>query len=234
MQTQLTMIKDVEKLDNPVWYSLAETHRDFALPFDEIKFYTPDYCPFGGFINISNTPEEMSGYSKSCPNFYMVGFKPNINNDLELNKELVCLQMITETLVDIPITEEIIKLQPPHEENLFRLVNLVQPGYFKIKTSQLGSYYGIFKHNELVAVTGERMKMNAFTEVSAVVTHPEHTGNGYAKQLIAFTTNNIFNENRIPYLHVADTNMGAIQLYGKPGFKTRRKISFWNFVLNEK
>jgi hypothetical protein len=34
----------------------------------------------------------------------------------------------------------------------------------------LGDYYGIFKDNKLVAVTGERMKVNAFTEVSAIVT----------------------------------------------------------------
>ncbi len=81
-----------------------------------------------------------------------------------------------------------------------------------------------------MAVAGERMKMNSYTEVSAVVTHPEHTGKGYAKQLIAFTTNRIFRENKTPYLHVADTNTSAVTLYEKLGFITRRKISFWNLI----
>jgi predicted GNAT family acetyltransferase len=72
------------------------------------------------------------------------------------------------------------------------------------------------------------MKMNDFTEVSAVVTHPFYTGKGFAKQLVAHTANAIFDENKIPYLHVAETNFGAIGLYEKLGFRTRRKISFWN------
>jgi len=47
--------------------------------------------------------------------------------------------------------------------------------------------------------------------------------------LIAHTVNKIFDENKTPYLHVAETNTGAINLYNKLGFTTRRKISFWNF-----
>ena len=106
----------------------------------------------------------------------------------------------------------------------------MQPGYFRSRTSELGDYFGIYKDSKLVAVTGERMKMNDYTEVSAVVTHPDHTGMGYAKQLIVHTTGRIFDQNKIPYLHVAETNVPAIALYEKLGFRTRRKISFWNFV----
>ena len=109
-------------------------------------------------------------------------------------------------------------------------MNLVQPGYFKRKTALLGNYYGIFKNDVLVAVTGERMQMNDFVEVSAVVTHPNHTGKGYAKQLVVYTVNEIFKQNKTPYLHVIEDNKGAIQLYEKLGFSTRRKISFWNIT----
>jgi ribosomal protein S18 acetylase RimI-like enzyme len=130
------------------------------------------------------------------------------------------------------ITEHVVELQTiNHKNDLFNLVNLVQPGYFKSKTSFMGSYFGIFKDGQLVAVTGERMKMNVYTEVSAVVTHPGYTGRGFAKQLIAHTTNKIFSENKLPYLHVAETNTGAIKLYEKLGFYTRRKISLWNLVV---
>jgi predicted GNAT family acetyltransferase len=110
----------------------------------------------------------------------------------------------------------------------------VQPGYFKSRTFELGAYFGIYENDRLVAAAGERMKMDGYTEVSAVVTHPEHTGKGYAKKLVSYTTARIFAEGRIPYLHVAQTNTAAIYLYEKLGFKTRRKISFWNFVqMNE-
>ena len=78
------------------------------------------------------------------------------------------------------------------------------------------------------------MKMNEYTEISAVVTHPDYTGRGYAKQLVSYSCNKIFNAGKIPYLHVANTNMGAIRLYEKLRFETRRKISFWNLVANDK
>ena len=126
--------------------------------------------------------------------------------------------------------ESITELTFEHEDQLFHLVNLVQPGYFKRKTSLLGTYFGIFKEGQLVAVTGERMKMNDFIEVSAIVTHPDHTGNGYARQLIAKAVNNIIDQDKTPYLHVVESNLSAIRLYEKLGFYTRRKISFWHII----
>jgi len=220
------------KLDNPVYNSLVETHQALALDCNGMKFYQPDYCPFGGFVDLSNTSNGIEKYVKLTDNFFVVGNKPNFNNKVKLKKELVCNQMILYKPYPFEITEQIIELHTAtHKTDLLKLVNLVQPGYFKSKTSEMGSYYGIYKNDQLVAVTGERMKMNGFTEVSAVVTHPQHTRKGYAKQLVNFTCNKIFKEGKIPYLHVTETNITAIKLYEKMGFRTRRKISFWNFII---
>jgi predicted GNAT family acetyltransferase len=109
----------------------------------------------------------------------------------------------------------------------------VYPEYFKKKTYTLGNYYGIYIDNQLVAVTGERMQMNDFIEVSAVITHPDHTGKGYAKQLVAHTVNAIIAQNKTPFLHVSEANIGAVKLYEKLGFQTRKKISIWNITKNE-
>lgn len=222
-----------KKLDNPVWYSLIETHKQLSLHYDGVKFYQPDYCPFGGFTNHSATQFGIKEYSKITANFYVVGDKPELPNNIALKKELVCNQMVLNEPINMSISETITELITAlQKDELLKLVNLVQPGYFKNKTSDLGNYYGIYKDGNLVAVTGERMKMDSYTEVSAVVTHPDYTGKGYAKQLIKHTTQKIFQENKIPYLHVAETNIGAIKLYEKLGFFTRRKISFWNLIRN--
>ena len=226
----LMMKKNDYKLDNPVWYSLSEAHHIFSVDYDGIKFYHPDYCPFGGFDSTDNVSKKISEYSKLVDNFFVVGDKPKLSNLLKFKKELVCLQMIIHNKIDTVIKDHITILSHEHTEALFDLVNLVQPGYFKRKTALLGSYFGIFKNGQLVSVTGERMKMNDFVEVSAIVTHPDHTGQGYAKQLISHTVNNISNQSKTPYLHVLETNVGAINLYEKLGFETRRKISFWNVM----
>ncbi|HCT31236.1 MAG TPA: GNAT family N-acetyltransferase [Bacteroidales bacterium] len=227
------MTTEKQKLDNPVWYSLTEVHSSFAIEYNQMKFYHPDYCPFGGFIDIDETLAGNDHYSAQTNNFYVVGDKPNFSESLKINKELVCNQMVLANPINIEISETIIELQANQKDDLFDLVNLVQPGYFRKETSKLGCYYGIYKNNQLIAVTGERMKMSSFTEISSVVAHPDHTGKGYAKQLVAHTADKIFSENKVPYLHVAENNIGAIKLYEKLGFVTRRKISFWNLLANE-
>ncbi|MEO7978953.1 GNAT family N-acetyltransferase [Flavobacterium sp.] len=227
-------MKSIEeyKLDNPVWNSLSETHQEFAVNFGGIKFYNPYYCPFGGFTKLENTEEACDKYSSLTENFFIVGEKPKIPDFLEIAKELVCLQMIIHEKIQLPINGEIVKLTNNHNEALYDLVNLIQPGYFKNKTFLLGDYYGIFKNKQLIAVAGERMRMNEFTEVSAIITHPDYTGKGYAKQLITHIVNKIFDQQKKPFLHVVESNINAIVLYKKLGFETRRKISFWNIRSN--
>jgi len=216
------------KLDNPVWHSLSETHCKFSVDYDNIKFYLPDYCLFGGFRLSQNNIDPINNYSQHAENFYLVGEQPVLPKNLNIKKDLVCLQMVAESKIEGAPKDQITKLSIEDASKVFQLVNTVQPGYFRSKTFFLGDYWGIFEDGKLIAVTGERMKMDRFTELSAIVTHPNHTGKGYAKQLIAHTVNNIFDQNKTPFLHVVDTNIGAITLYEKLGFKTRRKISFWN------
>ena len=218
---------DIDKLDNPAWHSLNETHQSLSIGNNEIKFYQPEICPFGG-IN-SHHPDLISILKEyeQVNSLFIIGDKPEESTDLILEKELVCLQMICASPINIDYTENIIGLNERHQKQLVELVTRVQPGYFKDDTSSMGSYYGIFKSGQLVAVTGERMKMFGFTEISAVVTHPDFTGKGFAKQLVAYTVNQVFDQNIIPYLHVAESNTSAINLYERSGFATRRKISFW-------
>lgn len=199
------------KLDNPVWYSLKDIHNKFSVEYNGIKFYHPDYCSFGGPEDSGLAKSGIDTYAQLVNNFYVVGDLPVFTDNVQLKKELVCNQMILYKPIDVIISEQIKELKTVNQKNdLFDLVNLVQPGYFKNKTPDLGSYYGIYNDNRLVAVAGERMKMNEYTEVSAVVTHPEYLGKGYAKQLVAFTSNKIFKGDKIPYLHVAKANVEFI------------------------
>jgi len=219
-----------EPLDNPVWNALITEHQAHCLDLDGFKFYHPAYCPFGAMVDRNINADALQAYASLTKDFFIVGNRPATTPpSLQLKNELVCNQMMLTEPIQFEPREEILPLNGTYQKELITLVNLVQPGYFKDKTPDLGNYYGIFKDNQLVAVTGERMKMSNATEISAVVTHPSHAGKGYAKQLVAFAANRIFEEGKLPFLHVAEKNVGAIGLYEKLGFVTRRKISFWNY-----
>lgn len=218
----------MEKLDNPVWHSLSEVHKNIAIAYSHAKFYEPDHCPFGAFDGDENISSDIDEYAKLIDNCFIVGKKPLFSQKMILQNELECLQMVIEEKIDLEPDEPIIRLNKEFDQPLYDLINLVQPGYFKKNTVRMGDYCGIFQGDKLVAASGERMKMQDFTEVSAVVTHPLYRGRGYAGQLVAHSVNKIFDQNKTPYLHVARTNTGAIILYEKLGFRTRRKISFWN------
>lgn len=220
------------KLDNPVWYSLAESHQELAITYNNTPFYNPDYCAFGAFNEIPNNGEDLVAYADLVSSFFIFGAKPKLPISLQLKDELLCLQMIVRQKINFTYTDKIIKLDESHREALLALVKIVYPEYFKSKTADLGNYYGIFKDNQLVAITGERMQMDDFIEVSAVITHPEHTGKGYAKQLVAHTVDAILKQGKTPFLHVAEANVGAIKLYEKLGFTTRTKISIWQIAKN--
>ncbi|WP_343531361.1 GNAT family N-acetyltransferase [Pedobacter sp.] len=219
-----------DALDNPIWNSLTTTHQPYCLNLEGFRFYHPEYCPFGALGHEDFNTDVLLAYANLAHDFFIVGDRPTTHpKDLQLKNELVCNQMVLNNSISFDHKEEIVLLNGTYQQDLIALVNLVQPGYFKHKTPDLGNYYGIFKNDELVAVTGERMKMPQATEISAVVTHPEHSGKGYAKQLVAFVANQIVQEGKLPFLHVAEKNTGAIALYEKLGFVTRRKISFWNY-----
>ena len=218
-----------KKLDNPVWNSLTETHQKYSVTLDDIKFYSPEYSPFGSSRLETNSINGVDAYSKLTNHFYIVGEKPQLSLQLVIHHLLPCYQMILDKPIDIEPIETIVALTTDRQKaDLLKLVNIGLPGFICDKTSSLGRYYGIYKNNELVAVTGERMQMNGFTEISAVVTHPEHLGRGYSKQLIKHTADGVFKNNQYPFLHVLNTNTNAVGLYKHLGFETRRIMNFWN------
>jgi len=96
----------------------------------------------------------------------------------------------------------------------------------------MGDYYGIRVNGELVAMTGERMRMNGLTEISAVVTHPDFTGRGYAQQLVAHTSNKNLAAGIVPFLHTGSSNERAIKIYELLGYTTRRIIDFTRIKRN--
>ena len=92
------------------------------------------------------------------------------------------------------------------------------------RTVELGTFIGIRDEGRLVAMTGERMWIGDHREVSAVCTHPDAQGRGYARALIGRTVNRIIRAGRVPFLHVEATNARAIALYRSLRFIERAEF----------
>ncbi|MHB1271360.1 MAG: GNAT family N-acetyltransferase [Rhodanobacter sp.] len=78
------------------------------------------------------------------------------------------------------------------------------------------------------AMIGERLGMDACREISAVCTHPDFLGRGYARRLVAQLSNDNRARGRLPFLHVSPQNRRAKRLYEQLGYRLRRDIGFWS------
>lgn len=217
-----------DQLDNPVWAALQGRHAAFAEGTHTVKRYNAATLSFLGFDNTSTQPlADITRWVGSNAIVYAVGSMPALAGGWQLEARLGCAQMICEQPIYPGITHPIELLGPSDHAGMLALTHLVQPGYFLENTPALGRYFGIKDQGKLVAVAGERMALPAFTEVSAVCTHPDYTGKGYAYQLVATVCRYIIEDGFTPALHVVSTNARAIGIYERLGFRTRREIPFW-------
>lgn len=221
---------DFSLLDNPIWNALTTTHQSFSIGNNIIKSYRHDVLPFVGLREDQNelSTTLLQSFSASNPinsKNPRQCYVKEVATSLPIIATVPCIQMVCEQHVNYADNDaDLKKLGLDDKDELFELVNLVQPGFMKANTYQIGDYYGIRKDDRLVAVAGERMKMTGLTEVSAVCTHPDHTGKGYAQKLVQVVCREIFKQNRIPFLHVVETNVRAIKVYELLGFKKRRDL----------
>ncbi len=215
-------------LDNPAWYSLNTGNSNLAYGNEQVKFFDKDVAPFVGFDK--NTEENFDSLYHLITHNGLVAFispyPVAIPGNWKVLRHVPCLQMVYNGNVQ-KVNADIINLTDEHVPQMLELTELTKPGPFLSRTIDFGSFKGIFKNEKLVAMAGQRMAPLPYIEVTAVCTHPDHTGKGYAKQLLISQANQIIAQNNIPFLHVRDDNYQAIKVYENVGFVTRTDIHFY-------
>ncbi|MCI4569316.1 GNAT family N-acetyltransferase [Lysobacter sp. CFH 32150] len=217
-------------LDNPFWSSLRSRHRDIALVAGDVARYPAEFAPFLGMARADvDATDALASLVAPGESVYLLGIAPAVVPDgwqLEAFADLA--QMICTAPIEITDGPEIIALTEAHRADVLALTALVYPHYFRPRTMDMGRYFGIYQNGRLAAMIGERLGTDTHQEMSAICTHPDFNGRGYARRLTAMLTNDTFSRGRIPFLHVSHENLRAKQLYEQLGYVHRRDIGFWS------
>jgi GNAT superfamily N-acetyltransferase len=216
-------------LDNPIWESLASRHRSLALGEGGVARYPAEVAPFLG-VSADDIDAVAAIESLVPPGdiALLLGPVPRASHGWELKHLARLAQMVCAARMQEVEGPGIVELSEPHHADVLALTALVYPHYFRPRTTDLGRYFGIYQEGRLAAMIGERMGMQDYTEISAVCTHPDCSGHGYARRLLAWLSNDNLGRGCTPFLHVSQQNQRAMQLYERNGYRTRREIAFWS------
>src|SRR5687767_10695669 len=173
-------------LDNPVWHSLATEHAGLAITSDGAARYPAAIVPFAGIGEPTpRASDQLTSLIEDAESVFIVGVAPEPPPGWQIEPKKPVLQMICNTRPPEVPGPGVTTMGPEQVDDMIELTALVFPGFFRARTLDMGSYYGIYHGSRLAAMAGERMRLDGYQELSAVCTHPDHTGRGYAQRLLA-------------------------------------------------
>lgn len=229
-------------LANPIWNALATEHAQLALGDERARRYPPYIGPLSGIREPS--PECYETLAPLAVETPVVLFDPAPIHPpggwkiLRQGPIVQMLRPIRATNLGSPSLDEVSSRQRvrDHELNLRQLTpadapamvalaELTEPGPFRLRTMELGNFYGIFHDEQLMAMAGKRLHLPGLTEVSGVCTHPDARGRGYARTLMSIVIEEIEREGKQVFLHALAGNP-AIRLYEQLGFALSHNFDF--------
>ena len=107
---------------------------------------------------------------------------------------------------------------------MLELATRTAPGPFLARTHELGTFLGVKEHGRLIAMAGQRARIEGFVEISAVCTDERSRGQGLASLLVAELVAQIAAQGGRGFLHAAASNEVAISLYERLGFTRSREV----------
>ncbi|MES2055397.1 MAG: GNAT family N-acetyltransferase [Pseudomonadota bacterium] len=215
-------------LDRPVWHSLTSRQAHLALGDARAWRFMPEVNLFGAAAE--DRPENHAALAALLPADGTLGLVEA--NEVALppgavvRSRAIINQMVLTSLSKAGAPVEFVPLSDADAPEMLALATLTAPGPFFAQTNRLGDFIGVKQDGKLIAMAGERMKPTGFTEVSAVCTHPDHRGQGYARALMQVVIERILARGDAAFLHVYPGNTGAIGLYEALGFRLRHAMTY--------
>jgi ribosomal protein S18 acetylase RimI-like enzyme len=210
-------------LDNPAYASLCGAHAHLAKVSGRARRYPDDVAPFLAFPSPPSAQDWRDAAVLVAPETFVAGRygDSELSEGWRAVQAFDLTQMVEEQVTGVDCSEAI-TLGAADIPEMLELVAQAEPGPFLPRTIELGDYLGIRSDGVLVAMAGERFRLDGWTEISAVCTHPDHRGRGLASRLMGALIAGIQQRSQRAFLHVMSTNTAAISLYGQLGFRVRQ------------
>ena len=215
-------------LDNPVWQSLMTQHANLALTSGTAARYPAAIAPFAAVdTDAVRAGNQLTSLVTDGEAVYLVGVAPPAPPGWVIEPKKPIVQMVCDVLPPELPGPGAISMTAAQSDDMLALTALVFPGFFRARTLEMGEYLGIYDGKRLAAMAGERMRLDGFQELSAVCTHPDYTGRGYAQRLLSLLCRRAFERGFTPFLHVYADNARAIGVYRRLGFEDRKLLPLW-------
>lgn len=213
-------------LDRPVWSALTARQRAFAIGDELARRLDPAFGPFAAVDADADAHLARLGslVAEHGPAVLLQRGGIPVPPGTAVRFAGQGVQLVLDRLAAVPTTADLVPLGPADVAEMVALARLTEPGPFEARTPELGGFLGIRVGGRLVAMAGERMKPEGYSEVSGVCTHPDHRGRGYAAMLSAAVADRIAARGETPFLHAYVANRAAIELYERLGFVLRTPV----------
>jgi ribosomal protein S18 acetylase RimI-like enzyme len=215
-------------LDNVIWQALTSRQTEFAEGYGQARQFMREVTLLAAFLEPTAQGYDdlgrVVGPGGTGGLFLDEPYEAREGWEFIVGAPLLQMIFAEQTVLSERTSREveIVQLGQQDSPEMIELITLTKPGPFGTRTHELGTYLGIRRDGKLVAMAGERLKVPGHTEVSAVCTHPDHTGKGYARVLMTEVIRGILDRGEIPFLHSRGDNTRAIDLYTLLGFRERK------------
>lgn len=214
-------------LDRPVWSALTTRQAKLAEGGALALRFPPSIVPFAAARD--NDDESLAALARLAVSggpMMLVDANPiALPDGFAASTTATLAQMVAGGRCEAVSDPRIEQLGESDAAEMLDLATLTRPGPFTLRAQALGSFWGIKADGRLIAMAGERLKQDGYSEVSGICTHPDHRGRGLARLLSRFVAGLVAARGDTPYLHTYAANAVAIALYQSIGFEIRAELN---------
>ena len=214
------------ELDRPAWAALTSRHAGLA----EVRGGARRYRSGATFAATGDdAPEAVEALGELVPPGFTVVFPQAdpvvLPPALRRVQELEAVQMLANRPFDLFEDTRVEPLGWDDADEMLALATLTRPGPFTAQALELGRFWGVRQAGRIVAMAGERLSAEGYTELSGVCTHPNVRGQGLGRLMSRYVGGRISASGDTPFLHCFASNAAAIGLYESIGFAIRTPMN---------